>query len=126
MFGDLWPRYEELLNHPGLDLDREPTWETVDADEAIATLEAGPALPAIPIAVLSKTEPFGTAAGTPVDLTTRLESVWPEVQQSIVELRPQTPHVLATGSDHYVQMRDPDLVVSAARLMLGRIAATGR
>ena len=70
LFGDLWPRYEELLNYPGLDLDREPTWETVDADEAIATLEAGPAPPPIPIAVLSKTEPFGTAAGTPVDLTT--------------------------------------------------------
>jgi pimeloyl-ACP methyl ester carboxylesterase len=126
LFGDLWKDYEQLLNHPGLALDQDPKWETVDADEAVATLDAGPAMPDIPIVALSKTEPFATAPGVPVDLTTRLEAVWPAVQQSIVDLRPLTPHVLATGSDHYVQINDPDLVISATRLVRGRIAAANR
>jgi pimeloyl-ACP methyl ester carboxylesterase len=126
LFGDLWSRYEELLNHPGLPIDQDPKWETVDADESIATLDAGPALSAIPITVLSKTEPFGTSPTAPADVTARLEVVWPEVQQSIVALRPQTPHTFATGSDHYLQMHDPDLVISATQLIRGRIGANGR
>lgn len=38
-----------------------------------------------------------------------------------MNLEPQTPHFLATGSDHYVQIRDPDLTISAIRLVVGRI-----
>ncbi|WP_455359021.1 hypothetical protein [Streptomyces sp. SYSU K21746] len=40
-----------------------------------------------------------------------------------MELRPQTPHLLATGSDHYVQIHDPDLTISAIRLITGRLQA---
>ncbi len=42
LFGDLWTQYEDVLNHPGLALDRDPTWETVDVDEAIAAIDSGP------------------------------------------------------------------------------------
>jgi pimeloyl-ACP methyl ester carboxylesterase len=126
LFGDLWPRYEELLNHPGLALDRDPTWETVDADEAIATLESGPGLPAVPVAVVSKTLPFGVSPETSPDLVARLEQAWPEVQDSIVKEvgASQPPHVFATGSDHYVQLHDPDLVIATVKLVLERITAS--
>jgi hypothetical protein len=78
----------------------------------------------MPLAVISKTEPFATAPGTPKDLTGRLERVWPRVQSALVKLEPLTPHIFATGSDHYVEINDPDLVISVINLILNR--ARGR
>ena len=125
LFGELWPQYLELLNHPGLALDQDPTWETVDADEAIATLEAGAPLPSVPFAVVSKALPFGISPTAPADVVARLEQAWPQVQDSIVQEvgTSQPPHVIATGSDHYVQLHDPDLVIATVKVVLDRIAS---
>ncbi|MFK0219576.1 hypothetical protein ACIQWN_15440 [Streptomyces vinaceus] len=78
-------------------------------------------LPRVPMAVLSKTRPFAAPAGSTKALLADLERAWPEVQRTLVELGEQTPHLLATGSDHYVQLHDPDLTISAIRLVAGRI-----
>jgi pimeloyl-ACP methyl ester carboxylesterase len=108
LFGPrLWPRYVQLLNHPGLSVDREPGFETADVNGAINAIQRARTLPRVPLGVISKTEPFGTAPTAPQDLTTRLEQVWPQVQQTLVGLEPQTPHILATGSDHYIQLTIP-------------------
>lgn len=120
LFGSQWDRYAQLLNQPGTALDAMPGFETVDVSEAIQAIEQAPVLPAVPLVVLSKTEPFATAEGTPTDLTDTLERVWPQVQDALVALEPQTPHVLATGSDHYVQIHDPDLVTSMIGLVIAR------
>ena len=125
LFGELWPQYEELLNHPGLALDQDPTWETVDADEAIATLAAGPPLPSVPFRGREQGVALRRRAGRPADVVARLEQVWPQVQDTIVQEVgvSQPPHVIATGSDHYVQMHDPDLVIATVEVVLDRIAA---
>jgi pimeloyl-ACP methyl ester carboxylesterase len=119
LFGRLWPRYEHLLNFPGTPLENDPGWETVDADGAIKAINNAK-LPRIPLAVISKTEPFATASGTPNDLLRKLEQVWPKVQSALVNLEPLTPHVFATGSDHYVEINDPDLTISVIKLVLDR------
>jgi pimeloyl-ACP methyl ester carboxylesterase len=116
----LWPLYVKLLNRPGTALDHQPGFETVDVDNAFNAIKRAKPLPRIPLAVISKTEPFATAPGVPGQVTTRLERVWPRVQDLLVTLEPQTPHVLATGSDHYVQIRDPDLTISIIRLIVER------
>jgi pimeloyl-ACP methyl ester carboxylesterase len=123
LFGDQWPSYQAILNQPGTELDATPGFETVDADEAIAAVEQAPALPSIPVAVISKTEPFATSPTVPEALRTQLEKVWPQVQGRLVDLGPQTPHIFATGSDHYVQIHEPDLVVSVIRLIFERARA---
>jgi pimeloyl-ACP methyl ester carboxylesterase len=121
LFGPhLWPRYVKLLNHPGTPLDHQPGFETVNVDRAIAAIQDARPLPRVPLAVISKTEPFATAPGVPRALLIRLEQAWPKVQALLVGLEPQTPHVLATGSDHYVQIHDPDLTASIVRLILDR------
>jgi hypothetical protein len=119
LFGHLWPGYEHLLNFPGTPLERDPGWETVNADAAIKSINNAK-LPRMPLAVISKTEPFATAPGTPTDLTRKLEQVWPKVQSALVNLEPLTPHIFATGSDHYVEINDPDLTISAIKLVLDR------
>jgi pimeloyl-ACP methyl ester carboxylesterase len=119
LFGGLWTRYERLLNFPGIPLQHDPGWETVDADGAIKAINNAK-LPRMPLAVISKTGPFATASGTPKDLTRKLEEVWPKVQSALVNLEPLTPHIFATGSDHYVQINDPDLTTSVIKLILDR------
>ncbi|MGW7118621.1 hypothetical protein ACWGI5_39635, partial [Streptomyces xanthophaeus] len=84
--------------------------------------DGGP-LPPVPVAVLSKTEPFAAPATMSKDLLAKLEAAWPKAQQALVGLRPQTPHLLATGSDHYVQLHDPDLTIAAVRLVADRASA---
>jgi pimeloyl-ACP methyl ester carboxylesterase len=125
LFGDLWPQYRELLNHPGTPLDSQPSWETFDIDGAIDAVLAAPALPALPLAVMSKTEPFAISPAVSPAIQARLEGVWPAVQDALVPLEPRTPHILATGSDHYVQVSDPDLTIATIRLIVDR-ARRGR
>ncbi|MBV8734284.1 MAG: alpha/beta hydrolase [Solirubrobacterales bacterium] len=119
LFGRDWPRYEHLLNFPGTPLENEPGWETVDATGAIKAINNAK-LPRMPLAVISKTKQFSTAPGTPKDLASKLEEVWPKVQSALVNLEPATPHIFATGSDHYVQINDPDLTISTIKLILDR------
>jgi hypothetical protein len=56
----------------------------------------------------------------------QLERVWAEAQSQLPTLEPNTPHIVAAGSDHYVQVRQPDLVVAAALLVVHRAARTDR
>ncbi len=58
--------------------------------------------------------------GAPSVLTRRLEKVWPQVQDLQVKLEPQTPQIFATGSDHYVQIHDPDMVIRIIRVIVDR------
>ncbi|MGW6572788.1 alpha/beta fold hydrolase [Streptomyces sp. NPDC054945] len=123
LFGTRWAAYRALLDKPGTPFDTRAAFERVDIDGAIDSVTAAPPLPAVPMAVLSKTEPFAAAPGTPKDLLDTLERAWPQVQQKLVELGNQTPQFLATGSDHYVQVHDPDLTIDAVRLVVGRVHA---
>lgn len=123
LFGAQWSAYAITLNQPGTALDTQPGWESVDADEAISTIENGPPLPTVPSVVISKTEPFAISPTVPTALAETLESAWPHVQVALVGLEPDTPHVFATGSDHYVQIHAPDLTSSMIRLVLDRARA---
>ncbi|MFB6805619.1 alpha/beta fold hydrolase [Streptomyces sp. NPDC056387] len=122
-FGAQWPAYLRLLNGPGTPFDADPAFERADVDGAAAAVKAAKPLPKVPMAVLSKTEPFAAPAGSPKAVLAPLERAWPGVQQALVELGNQTPHLLATGSDHYVQLHDPDLTIAAIRLVAGRALA---
>jgi pimeloyl-ACP methyl ester carboxylesterase len=115
-----WSAYVTLVNHPRIALEKEREFETADISRAIEAVLKAPPLPRIPLAVISKTEPFGTAPGTPKALMAKVETAWPKAQDELVNLMPQTPHILATGSDHYVQIHDPDLVIGAIHLIFDR------
>lgn len=117
-----WPAYVKALRHPGTPFDNDPDFEQVDIDGGVAAIDRGGPLPPVPVAVLSKTEPFAAPPTMAKDLLAKLEASWPKAQQALVALRPQTPHLLATGSDHYVQIHDPDLTIAAIRLVTGRAA----
>jgi pimeloyl-ACP methyl ester carboxylesterase len=121
LMGTQWPAYRRLLNQPGIPQDTQPGWEVIDIDKSVAQLAAAPPPRAgMPLAVLSKTEPFPVPAGEKGFSPARLQKVWNQTQNELPALEPGTPHMIATGSDHYIQVRAPDLVIAATRLVLGR------
>lgn len=122
LVGTDWPAYRTLLNAPGTPFDHDPRFETVDIDRSIRQLGAAPPLRPVPVAVLSKTEPFATAPGTDPALLQHVERVWPLAQAHLVDLAPQTPQTLVTGSSHYVQVQAPDVLAATVGLVLTRIA----
>ncbi|MGW7101826.1 alpha/beta fold hydrolase [Streptomyces sp. NPDC054838] len=123
--GAAWPEYVSQLRRPGTPYDDDPAFEQVDIDGAVTAIDRAGPLPDVPLAVLSKTRPFAAPASMPKELLARLEAAWPEAQQSLVALAPQTPHLLATGSDHYVQLHAPDLTTAAVRLVVQRTPGGG-
>jgi pimeloyl-ACP methyl ester carboxylesterase len=126
LMGRFWPRYDRLLNFPGTPLQQQPGWETLKIDAAIRAVQNARPLARMPLAVISKTKQFAFAPGFPRDIAKRLYRIWPIAQKTLTGLEPQTPHILATGSDHYVQIRDPDLVTGVIRLIFDRARASGR
>jgi pimeloyl-ACP methyl ester carboxylesterase len=128
VFGSRWPTYrDEGLNPPigrmPIASMRNPDSERVDLDASVAEVLAGPPFPRVPVAVLTKTEPFAgltSFPGLPADETNRL---YEQAEDAIVALVPNTPHLIATGSDHYIQFSQPDLVVRATELVVERAVA---
>jgi pimeloyl-ACP methyl ester carboxylesterase len=125
VFGPLWPAYRDKLLNPPPDEMPLPAMksadsERVDLDASAAQVLSAPALPAMPLVVLTKSESFAglrSVPGLPADDVNRL---YEQAQEAVVALAPATPQIRATGSDHYVQFSQPDLVVSATELVLRR------
>jgi pimeloyl-ACP methyl ester carboxylesterase len=120
LMGSTWPEYRQLLAVPLKQFAGDPAVEVVDLEASAAQVRGAPAFPRVPTAVLSKTEPFPLPEGAPPDIGPALERAWPQGQQALVGLAPRTPHLLVTGSDHYVQIHDPDLVSATTELLLTR------
>ena len=120
LFGPLWPAYRDLLSTTGTGTD--PAAERIDLDTSINQLDQALPMRPVPLAVISKTEPFGGLPPTlPGGLTgADIERLWPQVQAGVVAIEPQTPQTLAAGSYDYIQVRQPDLIISATRLVVAR------
>ena len=125
-FGDLWPTYRDKLLNPPIDKMplpsmRDPLSERIDLDVSTTQVLDAPALPPMPLAVLTKTKSFAGLVDLPGLAADELNRRYELAERAIVDLAPNTPQTLATGSDHYIQFSQPDLVVQATRLILDRI-----
>jgi hypothetical protein len=113
-----------LQNEPFPSL-RQPQSEQVDIDASIDQVRHSLPLPPMPLAVLTKTEPFRIQPGSlPAGITLgEIDAAYSNAQRYFVELVPTTPQTFATGSEHYIQLGQPDLVINATRLVISRAAA---
>ncbi|HEY5845946.1 MAG TPA: alpha/beta hydrolase [Microlunatus sp.] len=120
--GEKWTPYERVLNSlSGNALEKDPASEKYDVLASVKQAAAAPALPDdLPMAVLSKTEPFPLPADVKGFASADLEGAWSKVQSALATLVPNSPHIIAEGSDHYIQVREPDLVTSTVVLILER------
>ena len=124
LMGSDWPAYRQALDQPLPQFADSPSFEIVDIDKSVAQVAAAPAFPPVPTVVLTRTEPFLIPAGTPPEQGARLEQAWRDATSALIALRPQTPHIVATGSDHFVQVHQPDLVVACVGLVTKRSSPT--
>jgi pimeloyl-ACP methyl ester carboxylesterase len=122
LMGSDWPTYRQLLDEPLPQFADSPSFEVIDIDSSVAQVTAAPPFPPVPTVVLSRTEPFRIPATVPPEQGAKLEQAWQQGTSDLIALRPQTPHVFATGSDHFVQIHQPDVVVAAVRLATQRSA----
>lgn len=123
MMGPDWPAYRQMLNQPPPQFADAPGFEEIDIDKSIEQVDAAPAFPPIPIVVLTRTEPFAIPPAVSPERGAQLEQAWRDATSALIALRPQTPHLIATGSDHFVQVHQPDLVAAGIGLALRRAAA---
>jgi pimeloyl-ACP methyl ester carboxylesterase len=124
-FGPLWPIYRDTLLNPPLGemplpSTQSPASERVDLDASVAQVQSAPRLPPKPLVVLTKTESFGGLKSVPGLSADDVNRFYEQAEKSVVDLAPATPQILATGSDHYIQFSQPDLVVNATELVLSR------
>lgn len=81
------------------------------ASQVVAAQAASP-LQNMPIIVLTHGGPFPFPEEFPV---AELEAIWTSGQQQLAALVPGTPLIVASESSHYVQLDQPDLVITAIR-----------
>lgn len=117
--GPDWPAYRQQLDGPPPPFADSTSFEEVDIDKSVAQVGTAP-FPPIPIAVLARTEPFVIPVTATPEQGANMERAWAQGASALVALRPQTPRIFATGTDHFVQMHQPDLVVSAVGLVTDR------
>jgi pimeloyl-ACP methyl ester carboxylesterase len=122
LMGADWPAYRQQLDEPLPQFADSSSFEVIDIDKSVAQVAAAPAFPPIPAIVLTRTEPFAVPPTIPAEKGAKLEQAWREATSDLVALRPQTPHIFATGSDHYVQIHQPDLVAAGVGLGVQRSA----
>jgi pimeloyl-ACP methyl ester carboxylesterase len=122
LMGSDWPTYRQMLDEPLPQFSDAPSFEVIDIDYSIAQVAAAPSFPQVPTVVLSRTEPFAVPATVPPERGAKVEQAWQQATSDLIALRPQTPHFFATGSDHYVQIHQPDVVVAAVGLAMQRSA----
>ena len=76
--------------------------------------------------MISKTQSFAVPPGFSTTVLEAVNRAWPIMQNRLVALEPQAPHILATGNDHNVQAHGPDLTTSVIRLVWDRARAGRR
>jgi pimeloyl-ACP methyl ester carboxylesterase len=125
LLGSDWPVYRQALDEPLPQFTDSSSFEVIDIDKSVTQVAAAPAFPAVPTVVLTRTEPFLIPPNIPADQGARLEQAWRDAAADLVALRPLTPHMVATGSDHFIQIHQPDLVVAGVGLVMQRAAPNG-
>ena len=125
LLGARWSAYEKVMNGVGgLPLENDPASEKFDVRASAELSKAAPALrQTLPVAVLSKTKPFVLPPGDLGFTAADLDRAWSKNQERLATLVPNTPFILARGSDHDVQVSQPDLVTSAVLIVLQRSRA---
>lgn len=126
LFGDQWEAYLAVLNSDGgTGLGADAAFERYDVTESDRLAHEAPPLdPDLATVVLSKTEPFPIPADVEGFTAADMDRVWRASQAGLAALVPRTVHIMAEGTDHVIQVRQPDLVTSAVLLTLERARAS--
>jgi len=80
----------------------------------------------IPLRVVTGTSPTRGKEVADVAVRKEINRIWGELQKDQLRLSTRSAQLLATKSEHYVQLTQPEIVTAAIKQLLNQSAATGR
>jgi pimeloyl-ACP methyl ester carboxylesterase len=120
-----WQAYEMLSAPPPPGLETYRDLEVIDfgaASERMTEAAAHQPLSEIPLFILSRAKPVALPPNVPADFSpAAFEAAWRKGQAELAALLPDAKHVVATESNHYIQIEQPDLVVEAVRTVVDAV-----
>ena len=125
MTAEQWRAYDEIFQPVPAELvdyrDLEFTDLDASLDQMRDTAAASP-LRSIPLVILSRGQAMAMPADLPGGLSGgMLETAWQSAQQGLAGLLPDARHVIATESEHYIQLQQPELVIDAVRAVVDAV-----
>jgi len=120
-----WAAYVDLAGPPPPGLENYGDLELIDFAAASARMRAAAEtlpLPPMPLYVLSRAQPVQIPPGAPPAFSPdAFEAAWREGQSRLAALLPNARHMIATASDHYIQIEQPELVVESIRAVVDAV-----
>src|SRR5271166_1722617 len=116
-----WAAFVDLATPPPPGLEAYRDLESVDFAAASARMsEAARTVPLrpMPLFVISRAKPVQLPPNVRPGFSPAFEAAWREGQAPLAALLPDARHEIATESDHYVQVEQPELVVEAIRAVV--------
>jgi pimeloyl-ACP methyl ester carboxylesterase len=119
---DQWAAYVTLSDPAPPGLESYSDLESIDfgaASERMAQEAARRPLFGLPLFVLSRAKPVALPPNVPAEFSQAgFEAAWRKGQDELAALLPDAHHIVATESDHYIQIEQPDLVIDAVRAVV--------
>ena len=113
-----WAAYVRLNSAVPPELAAYRDLETLDFAAVSATVRqavAAQPLPALPLAVLAKSQSFGISEDELGFSAEALDGAWRAAQERLATLVPRARYTVASESGHYIQLQQPALVIEATR-----------
>jgi len=119
-----WTLYDRLLlTEPPAAITYYKDLEAIDFDASFEQMRRATPLSPLPLIVISKGRPFELPSDLPAGLPAAVEKAWLAGQGELASLLPDTPHIIAAKSSHYVQIEQPQLVIDAIKQVVEKIRA---
>jgi pimeloyl-ACP methyl ester carboxylesterase len=113
-----WTAYVRVTSEVPPELAAYGALETIDfaaASAAMRQAAGAQPLPAVPLAVLAHSQPFGLSEDQLGFSPEALEVAWRAAQERLATLVPRSRYTVATESGHYIQLQQPALVIETVR-----------
>jgi pimeloyl-ACP methyl ester carboxylesterase len=123
-----WQDYRNAIQLVPDVLEQYADLETLDVDASFAQMrDAVAATPYQdkPLVVITRTEPFGIPEASLGFSPDTLETAWRAAQRDLIALTPDSHHLVADQSAHYVQITQPDVVIAAIRSVVDAVRDPG-
>jgi pimeloyl-ACP methyl ester carboxylesterase len=124
-----WEAYVQFNSVVPPEMAEYVDYETLDfaaASEVMATAAGEQPLPALPLVVIAHGQPFGvpeSGLGFPPET---LEVAWRTAQEQLARRVPDSRFVVAEESAHYVQLQQPELVITVIQQVVEAVRDPGR
>jgi pimeloyl-ACP methyl ester carboxylesterase len=125
-----WAAFARLQQQAQPNQETDPAREQIDVDASFAQVREAAAqpLPPLPLVVLTRGIPLSAeippaarSALPPGFPWETFDTVWQELQGELAALSPRARHLVASESGHYIQLQQPELVITAIRQVVAAV-----